>query len=110
MSLKLPSLSSAAASVALISAPFLFRLLWVSSCSGSYLPPSDVDLLEFPLNLEFLEAEFFLFGALGYGLDRVAPNLTRGGPLPAGARAANLDPATNDIILQFGLQEIGHLR
>ncbi|KAH9683943.1 Desiccation-like protein [Citrus sinensis] len=50
---------------------------------GSYfakLPQSDVDLLEFPLNLEYLEAEFFLFGSLGHGLDKVAPNLTVGGP------------------------------
>lgn len=71
------------------------------------MPPSDVDPLEFPLNLE---AEFFLFGALGYGLDKAAPNQTKGGTPPVGARAANLDCATRDIILQFGLQEIGHLR
>jgi len=30
------------------------------------IPESDVDLLKFPLNLEYLEAEFFLFGSLGY--------------------------------------------
>ena len=78
---------------------------------GSFtVPQSDIDLLEFPLNLEFLEAEFFLFGALGYGLDRVAPNLTMGGPSPMGARRANLDTLTRDIILQFGWQEVGHLR
>lgn len=70
---------------------------------------SDVDLLEFPLNLEFLEAEFFLYGALGYGLDKVAPNLT-GGPKPLGAKKANLDPFIKDIILQFALQEVGHVR
>ena len=77
---------------------------------GSSVPNSDVDLLEFPLNLEFLEAEFFLFGALGYGLDKVAPNLTKGGPSPIGARKAKLDSLTRDIILQFGWQEVGHLR
>ncbi|KDO72017.1 hypothetical protein CISIN_1g0378611mg, partial [Citrus sinensis] len=63
------------------------------------LPQSDVDLLEFPLNLEYLEAEFFLFGSLGHGLDKVAPNLT-----------ANLNPFTNDVVLQFVWQEVGHLR
>ncbi|KAL5140858.1 Desiccation-related protein PCC13-62 [Glycine soja] len=73
-------------------------------------PESDVDLLEFLLNLEYLEAEFFLFGSLGYGLDVVAPNLTEGGPPPIGARLARLDSLVRDIILQFGFQEVGHLR
>ncbi|KAF3792874.1 Desiccation-related protein PCC13-62 [Nymphaea thermarum] len=72
--------------------------------------PSDVPLLEFPLNLEHLEADFFLYGALGRGLDELAPELVMGGPPPGGARKANLDPLIRDIILQFGYQEIGHLR
>ncbi|KHN12848.1 Desiccation-related protein PCC13-62 [Glycine soja] len=70
----------------------------------------DADLLEFALNLEYLEAEFFLFGALGHGLDVVAPNLTGGGPLPIGAKKVELDDLTNDVILQFAFQEVGHLR
>lgn len=74
------------------------------------IPQPDVDLLEFPLNLEYLEAEFFLFGAMGHGLDKVAPNLTMGGPAPIGARKANLDRLTRDIVLQFAFQEVGHLR
>ncbi|XP_073007737.1 ferritin-like catalase Nec2 [Typha latifolia] len=74
------------------------------------LPESDVDLLEFPLNLEFLEAEFFLWGSLGHGLDVVAPNLTMGGPPPTGAKRANLDPLLRDVVLQFAFQEVGHLR
>ncbi|KAJ7955209.1 Desiccation-related protein PCC13-62 [Quillaja saponaria] len=74
------------------------------------LPQSDVGLLEFSLNLEYQEAEFFLHGALGFGLDVVAPGLSGGGPPPIGARKANLDPLTRDIILQFGYQEVGNLR
>ncbi|XP_057546363.1 ferritin-like catalase Nec2 [Amaranthus tricolor] len=68
------------------------------------------DLLEFPLNLEYLEAEFFLFGSTGFGLDKFAPGLTQNGSSPIGARKALLDPITNDIIYQFALQEIGHLK
>jgi len=74
-------------------------------------PLSDVDLLEFPLNLEYLEAEFFLFGALGHGLDAVAPELADGGPSPIGASVAKLkDHKIKQIIFEFGLQEVGHLR
>ncbi|KAK9289066.1 hypothetical protein L1049_017537 [Liquidambar formosana] len=78
--------------------------------SSSSVPKSDIDLLEFPLNLEYLEAEFFLWGSLGYGLDIVAPNLTMGGPPPVGARRAKLDNFTRDVIRQFAFQEVGHLR
>lgn len=74
------------------------------------MPESDIDLVEFPLNLEFLEAEFFLWGSQGYGLDTVAANLSKGGPPPVGARKATLDPFIRDVIYQFALQEIGHLR
>ena len=78
--------------------------------SNSSLPQVDVDLLEFPLNLEYLEAEFFLYGAYGYGLDKIAPNLTKGGPTPIGAKRGQMDKFTRDVIKQFALQEVGHLR
>ncbi|XP_020599058.1 desiccation-related protein PCC13-62, partial [Phalaenopsis equestris] len=73
-------------------------------------PATDINLLEFPLNLEYLEAEFFLWGALGYGLDHVAPTFPLGGPPPIGVRKANLDPFVRDIVTQFAYQEVGHLR
>ncbi|KAL2341633.1 hypothetical protein Fmac_009573 [Flemingia macrophylla] len=83
---------------------------FVAIARGATTPESDNDLLEFPLNLEYLEAEFFLFGALGHGLDVVAPNLTGNGPSPIGAKLANLDKLVRDVILQFAYQEVGHLR
>ena len=98
---------------------FLTLLILPSSHSSSdelyidksaKIPQSDLDLLEFPLNLEYFEAEFFLYGALGYGLDKAAPKLTGGGPTPLGAKKANLDPFTRDVVLQFAYQEVGHLR
>ncbi|KAL5996071.1 hypothetical protein ACLOJK_026144 [Asimina triloba] len=72
--------------------------------------PDDIDKVQFALNLEHLEADFFLFGALGYGLDKVEPELASGGPPPLGAQKANLDEVTKKIIEEFGYQEVGHLR
>ncbi|XP_076940142.1 desiccation-related protein PCC13-62-like [Bidens hawaiensis] len=73
-------------------------------------PKTDGDLLEFPLNLEYFEAEYFLFGSMGQGLDSIEKGLAAGGPPPIGAKQAKLSPVIKDIITQFGYQEIGHLK
>lgn len=78
--------------------------------AGTLLPQSDVDLLEFPLNLEYLEAEFFCWSALGYGLDGIDVNLAVGGPPPIGGQTAALTPFVRDVASQFCYQEVGHLR
>ncbi|KAJ1420828.1 Ferritin-like domain [Sesbania bispinosa] len=107
-----PHISRATASIVVLLASLVFHPESHSSVliASAATPESDVDLLEFPLNLEYLEAEFFLFGSLGHGLDVVAPNLAQGGPPPIGAKLAKLDILVRDVILQFGLQEVGHLR
>jgi hypothetical protein len=85
-------------------------------CQSPYPPHAvpvaegDVDTLQFAVNLEFLEAEYFLWAALGYGLDHFAPQLVLGGPPPIGAQKANLDSLTEKIITEFAYQEVGHLR
>ena len=76
----------------------------------SELTESDTNILEFHLNLEYLEAEFFLYGSLGKGLDHFQPNLTGRGPPPVGVRRAHLTPLIRNIVAQFGAQEIGHIR
>ncbi|THF98553.1 hypothetical protein TEA_020096 [Camellia sinensis var. sinensis] len=90
MALSIPTTSMATT----ISSILLLQLfLTTSYCSencNSAIPGSDIDLLEFPLNLEYLEAEFFLWGSLG-------------------TTKARLDPFTKDVILQFAFQEVGHL-
>lgn len=78
--------------------------------NGVAVDKEDIDKMQFAVNLEFLEAEYFLWASYGYGLDRVAPNLPLGGPPPIGVRKANLDKLTHHIIEEFALQEIGHLR
>ncbi|XP_057486546.1 desiccation-related protein PCC13-62-like [Actinidia eriantha] len=110
-------ISTATAATAVVLSFLLLLSLPAVLCSdhllmrhNSAIPDSDVDLLEFPLNLEFLEAELFLWASLGRGLDSVAPNLTDGGPPPIGGRKARLYPFTKDVILQFAFQEVGHLR
>ncbi|KAK9023094.1 hypothetical protein V6N11_003325 [Hibiscus sabdariffa] len=40
----------------------------------------------------------------------VAPYLAECGPSPIGAKKANLDTLTNDRVLQFAYQEVGHLK
>ncbi|XP_057806110.1 desiccation-related protein PCC13-62-like [Salvia miltiorrhiza] len=88
----------------------LLSLFLLAGAGAAGIPGSDVDLLEFPLNLEYLEAEFFSWGAFGRGLDAFEPNLTKGGPPPLGVKKANLTPLIEDIIAQFAFQEFGHLR
>ncbi|KAM3687949.1 hypothetical protein ACJW30_10G115000 [Castanea mollissima] len=71
---------------------------------------TDTDMIQFAQNLEFLEADFFLYGALGRGLDSFTPSFAKGGPPPIGAKKVNLDPLVAKIIEEFGYEEIGHLR
>lgn len=80
------------------------------NCDPNIIKASDRDRIQFALNLEFLEAEFFLHAALGKGLDAISPKLTLGGPPPIGAQKANLDPLVRRIIEEFGYQETGHVR
>ncbi|KAI7751415.1 hypothetical protein M8C21_011791 [Ambrosia artemisiifolia] len=104
-------MASSSLSVTMIITKFLIFLLITTTVNSTFLIPiTDINLLEFPLNLEYFEAEYFLFGSIGQGLDIIEPALAAGGPPPIGAKQANLSLLIKDIITQFGYQEIGHLR
>lgn len=67
-------------------------------------------LLQLALNLEYLEAEFYLWSAYGAGLDAFQPGLTGGGPYSSGGRKAKLSAQTQAVAEMLALQEIGHIR
>lgn len=72
---------------------------------------SDVDRVQFALNLEFCQAEYFLYGALGKGLDSISPNLAAGGPPPIGVqKALLLDPDVARISEEIAYEQVGNIR
>jgi hypothetical protein len=83
---------------------------WTVSTALENFTVSDFHTIQVALNLEWLEAEYFLWASYGYGLDIVDPSLPSGGPEPIGVQKAKLDTFTTDIFVQLGLQEVGHLR
>ncbi|KAI7751414.1 hypothetical protein M8C21_011790 [Ambrosia artemisiifolia] len=104
-------MASSSFTTTMILTKFLIFLFISTTVNSIFiLPKTDVALLEFPLNLEYFEAEYFLFGSMGKGLDTIEPGLAAGGPPPIGAKQANLSSIIKDIITQFGYQEVGHLR
>ena len=78
--------------------------------AGNETTVYDKELAQVALNLEYFEAEYYLWASYGYGLDVIAPSLAFGGPPPIGAQKANLTSYYTDIYKQLGLQEIGHIR
>ena len=79
---------------------------------------TDADILNFALNLEYLEAQFYLYAATGSGLE--ASDTTPGsastyqtvGTVTVGSAAAvpGLAPAQQDILNEIAFEEQAHVR
>ena len=80
--------------------------------------PTDLDVLNFALNLEYLEASFYLYAATGSGLSAadVAPGSKSPyqamGMVTAGdaAQVAGLTPAQQEILNEIAFEEQAHVR
>jgi hypothetical protein len=75
-------------------------------------PDIDVDVLNFALNLEYLEAEFYLWAAFGRGLSDADAG---GGPASVGGRLLSykgqpIDPAVKAYIEEIATDEENHVK
>jgi hypothetical protein len=77
------------------------------------MPPvttiTDVDVLNFALNLEYLEAEFYLRAATGSGL-ATADIGSSPGTVIGGAKVPNLSPAQQNVLNEIAYDEQQHVR
>jgi len=80
--------------------------------------PTDADYLNYALNLEYLEAQFYLYAASGSGLAAAdiaggaSSGYTTPGTLTAGsaAQVPNLTPAQQQILNEIAYEEQSHVR
>ena len=78
---------------------------------GQTAAPTDADILNFALNLEYLEAQFYSFAATGSGLSN---NLLTGtgtqGGIIGGRRVNFTDPVVSQYAQEIAQDEIAHVR
>ena len=77
------------------------------SSPATDLSSIDIEVLNFALNLELLEAQFYNWAAYGYNIDS---NLLNAGLPATGAQRANLSPPLQEFVQVVAYDEITHVR
>jgi len=75
--------------------------------------PSPTDVLNFALNLEYLEAEFYLRATTGQGLASMyttSGSGTPGGTVTGGSQVPFVTPRVSDIAVNIALDEFNHVK
>jgi hypothetical protein len=70
---------------------------------------TDIDIVNFTLNLEYLEADYYLRGSMGMTLDQVLGS-SQGAPVKGGRKVQFSNPVREGMIKNIAGNEVAHVR